>query len=169
MQTLELVHEGAAQVPASCGTSLALLRADGAGRDWAGAGGGGALPLWVCGSHVGPCGQARACSWAFPVWCKDQDGGLRLAESGLQPPHTARSWSKYLGLAWAAFQGRRSRHKGPGKSLHHICFSPRTGQFHSETRGQGGPSSGKRFAGAKISWPALGIRGMERAQRNLGS
>lgn len=78
---------------------------------------GGGLPLWVCGSHVGPCGQARACSWAFPVWCKDQDGGLRPAESGLQPPHAARSWSEYLGLAWAAFHADGHNTKAQEKAF----------------------------------------------------
>lgn len=110
--------------------------------------------------------EPRGALW--PGTCL-QLGLPRVVQGPGWGPETGGEWApaatrsqvmvRISGSGLGSFPCRRSQHKGPGKGLHHICFSPRTGQFHSETRGQGGPSSGKRFAGAKVSWPALGIRG----------
>lgn len=43
------------------------------------------------------------------------------------------------------------------------------GAIHRGTRGRAAQGSGSRFGGATVSRPALGISGVERAQRNLGS
>ena len=91
----------------------------------------------LVGSHVGPCGQAHACSWAFLCSGRPRVWGWDWSRVGAGSTRRARSWSSCLGLAWAAFQGGQSRDTGslvvPGKGLYWSCFSPFMGQFHSET------------------------------------
>lgn len=140
----------------------------------------GRLPsLWVCGEPHEALWPGACLQLGLPGWRKARGAGLRVVKSGPQPPgrghvHTVQSHGPNI-WAWPRQLPRADDHDPKAREKHQERAFSAAASLHSQDtsvvklRARAAQGSGNGSGGAGVSWPALGIRGVERAQRNLGS
>lgn len=145
-------------------------------RGWVGPAGSPPTPYrGRAGSHVGPVARHMPPPGSSCV--AESAAGRRLGRSRhsclAQAAHAGQGHGPGIWVWLGSFSGQTVRtqsltmstRKGPPSKL----LATIHGAIHSGTRGRAAQGSGSRVGGATVSWPAPGISGVERAQRNLGS